>query len=286
MSNLSEKAMIAKLHINQWTARKYDRKVSEKVDRDYGSHNSGRFNKILIAEEAINKITRIVGEARRWHYENTLPWGESWEQLLPVANFQNHRDKMREFEGKFNEAANEFTDAYPDLIEEARSRLNGMFDEKDYPPAHLIREKFGFQISYYPVPSAGDLRVEGISEGEAHSIRQSITAEMEKLQNEASRNLWERIHENVAHMAERLSMKDALFRDSLVGNLRELCELLKVLNVQNDTELEEMRIRIEQRLAGYDPDVLRQSRRIRQETAHEARAILTEIETKRKIRID
>ena len=75
-------------------------------------------------------------------------------------------------------------------------------------------------------------------------------------------------------MAERLNDKDATFRDSLVGNIISLVQLLPKLNIAEDQELETMRQHIEAKLTKASPDELRNSRHIRRKVAKEASAIL------------
>jgi hypothetical protein len=88
-------------------------------------------------------------------------------------------------------------------------------------------------------------------------------------------------------MAERLSNADAIFRDTLTGNIQSLCDVLKSLNITEDPELEAMRKRIDEKLTGYNPDSLRKGRNIRMEVAKEAQDILSHIEAlgKRKLMI-
>lgn len=62
---LANKAMQVRLSISQWSARKYDRKVSSEVASKYNTDNdAGRYNKVLIAKDAIVKIQKIANAAR------------------------------------------------------------------------------------------------------------------------------------------------------------------------------------------------------------------------------
>ena len=83
--DITEKAMLASLHIRQWAARKHDKAVSREVNTHYGSQaDAGRFNKVLATKEALKEIQTVVSAARGFHLEQTLPWGERGERLLPV----------------------------------------------------------------------------------------------------------------------------------------------------------------------------------------------------------
>ena len=64
-------------------------------------------------------------------------------------------------------------------------------------------------------------------------------------------------------MQDRLSMDDTgkpkVFRNTLISNARDVCNLLKVINVTNDPELEKARCAVEAMLAGVDSKDLRDS---------------------------
>lgn len=274
-TELREKAMLVRLSVSQWTARKYDKRVSEKVAAQYQAEvNAGRYNKVLVAEDAIKAIQKTANEARTYHYENTLPWGDDDSRMLPAANYLSYSEKMRELRANFDNEVSRFIDAYPTLIEDARARLNGMFNAADYPAVFEIERKYSFTVSVMPVPVADDFRV-SLQASEIESIRADIQARTNTAQARAMADLWNRLHAAVSHMAEKLSDKDAIFRDSLISNIHELCDLLPRLNVLEDTNLENMRQDIENRLGAYCADSLRTDKTERNQAAKDAQDILT-----------
>ncbi len=47
--NLSDRALLVQLSISQWTARKYDKRVTQQaLTMNYASSDAGRFNKSLL----------------------------------------------------------------------------------------------------------------------------------------------------------------------------------------------------------------------------------------------
>ena len=60
-----------------------------------------------------------------------------------------------------------------------------------------------------------------------------------------------------------------IFRNSLISNLKDFCELIPKLNLTNDSKLEEFRKDITQKLTTLRPDNLRDSKAERK-TAHKA----------------
>lgn len=271
--SLSEKAMIVRLNIRSWTARKYDRGISDKVAADYNADkDAGRYNKGLIAQTAIKKIQKISNEARIYHYEQTLPWDDGDGRILPAANFLNYTAKMREHRAAFDQVTRDFIYDYPALVADAREKLNGMFNAADYPGANDIQNKFSFAVSISPLPDAGDFRIT-LSDGETDRIKDEITARADNATAAALRDLWGRLYSAVKHMSEKLKDKDAIFRDSLTGNIAELCELLPRLNITDDPALENARREVERELTGYNPDTLRKNETERETAARKAAEI-------------
>jgi hypothetical protein len=273
-TNLSSKAMLVKLAISQWTARKYDKEVSAKVASDYQTaSDSGRYNKVLIAEESIQAISRAATDARTFHYANTLPWADDGARILPSANYLAYTHAMQEYRLAFESAVRAFIDSYPAFVDDARIKLNGMFRESDYPGTAELAGKYAFDVAVLPMPTAEDFRVD-LASTEVDAIRAEITARGEQATATAMKDLWTRLHEAVSHMADKLGDGKAIFRDSLVGNLVELCELLPKLNILSDPNLETMRQAVEARLCSAKPDEIRKSPAARAAIAKDAKDVL------------
>jgi hypothetical protein len=266
--------MLVRLSVSQWTARRFDRAVTEKAAAAYGADTSaGRYNKILIAENAIKKVSKVVNDARTFHYTNTLPWGDDGARILPAANFQQYSAEMRQHRVTFESAVAEFSTNYPDYVTEARRRLNGMFKAEDYPTESELAKKYAFDVAVDPLPDAQDFRVE-LQSAEIDKIRHSIETRVQAAEQAATRDLWERLHTALQHIVARLSDTDAIFRDSLIDNVKELVDLLPRLNITGDGELESKRRDVETKICGLDPDKLRTDAIARKSAASEAQAIL------------
>ena len=274
-STLHQKAMLVKLSISQWSARKYDKDATKLVATQFNTDTRvGRYNKALVPKEATDPTAKIASEARLYHYKNTLPWGDDNFRLLPAANYMDYSQKMREFKSEFSSAASDFESKFPQYIQDAQSRLNGMFNPADYPPASEIGSFYSMEVTVLPLPTSEDFRVT-MQESEVARIREDIEKHNKEAQEAAMQDLWKRLYVAVENMAERLSNKDNIFRDSLVGNISELCGLLPKMNITDDPELERMRREIEDKLCGYEPITLRKDMAQRTQAAQDAKAIMS-----------
>jgi hypothetical protein len=271
---LSEKAMLVSVNMSCWTARKKDARVTKEVAERYAaSENSGQYTKALIAKEHLERITKSATAARSYHYRVTLPWLDNGARILPADLFPGYSAKMREFRTDFEDSVNAFLDNYPTLVDQARFALNGLFNDADYPSPEQMPKKFRFETTILPLPETSDFRIQLQSE-DMEKIQADTEARFNALHEQAKRDICERISEYVGRMAERLSGEKNIFRDTLVENLQELVALISGLNSIGDPKLEEIRQEIEEKLTKHSPQMLRDHKPARRETAKAAQEIM------------
>jgi len=274
---LENEAMIVRLSIRQWTARKCDSAVTAETAARYeAAPDAGRWNKTLIARDALHGVTQVVSAARTFHYENTLPWDDGGGRILPTKNFFEYSKKMRQFREQFDRVVKDFLGNYGDYREDARLKLNGMFNPSDYPTRSEINDKFGFSFDIDPVPIAEDFRV-SVQTSEAKRIKKELEDRVQERVIEATHDLYVRLNTVVARVAEKLSDKDAIFRDSLVENVVELVNLLPKLNIGNDPKLIELAKETKKKLCTLEPESLRKNEEVRAKAADDAKAILEKL---------
>jgi hypothetical protein len=248
---ITERAMLAAIHISIWTAIKHDRKVSREVAEQHGAYaGAGRYNKQLLREaERLESLRSLSGQIRQYFYKITLPWSDEGYRLLPAHFYFELTTKMREFEQAFAQQVEEFLAVYPSYIEQVRPELNGLFREEDYPSTDKLRNKFGVRLEVLPIPSGNDFRMT-LSEEEQARVAREIDEGVRQSLQKGTADLWTRLKGVVAHMVERLNEPESRFHASLVTNNCELVELLPRLNVNQDEELNRFAEEIRNRLCG------------------------------------
>lgn len=275
-NGVHSRAMLVALRISTWTARKLDKRVTARVNAQHGaSQDAGRYNKNLLGDaEEYRDLMRVAQKARDEHYKNTLEWPDEGWRLLPTSNFMPYTERLRELRREFETALETFLAVYPSLVERARVRLNGMFRPEDYPPVHALRNKFRFETEFGPVPAGSDLRI-ALPQEQLDQLVASVEARAHNATKRAVQSAWRRLHECVEHIHERLADPKNIFRDTLIGNARELVDVLARLNVTEDPDLERMRREVEERLTSYDPQALRDQPELRSQVAREAEEIMS-----------
>jgi hypothetical protein len=276
---ITERAMLAAVHISIWTAIKHDRKVSREVAEQHGAYaGAGRYNKQLLREaERLETLRSLSGQIRQYFYKITLPWSDEGYRLLPAHFYFELTTKMREFEQAFAQQVEEFLAVYPSYIDQVRPELNGLFREEDYPSTDKLRNKFGVKLEVLPIPSGNDFRVT-LSEEEQARVAREIDESVRQSLQKGTENLWARLKGVVAHMVERLNEPESRFHASLVTNVCELVELLPRLNVNQDEELNRFAGEIRDRLCVFTARDLKKNEILRAATANDAAQILTEMD--------
>ena len=110
---ITERAMLAAVHISIWTAIKHDRKISRDVADQHGAHQGpGRYNKQLLrGADKLDELRTLAGQVRQYFYKITLPWSDEGFRLLPSNLYVDLTARMREFEASFEQGVDNQTSA-------------------------------------------------------------------------------------------------------------------------------------------------------------------------------
>lgn len=283
-TNIHTRALLVWLSISTWSARKYDKAVTAKVTRDYKApSNAARVNKVLFPGDApeYKELMTECSAIRVEHYGHTLAWTDGGYRLLPTANYNDYTAWYRNAQTRIDNKLACYLTAYPTLVQTAQTLLPtdpvtglSLFNAGDYPSVGDMRKRFRISVEYAPVPAQGDIRVD-LAADQIDSIEAAIVARNDAAVRTAMDDAWQRLYKVVSHIAERLTDPEAIFRDSLIGNAREVCNSLSRLNVANDPTLDAMTARVMAELTKYEPDTLRENRYARERTAEKANAIVS-----------
>ncbi len=271
--NLSDRALLVQLSVSQWTARKYDKKVTNEVASAHGTTTAaGRYNKSLLPmNDYLDRVHKKTTHIREKFYRNTLPWGIEGTMMLPTSNYLQFMTDFRKEKGEWQYLVDQFVGNYDQLRLDAKRLLGSLYDDGDYPDESDVARKFKMDMAIFPVPST-DFRV-AIASDELTRIQQDVEKRIADAQTTAMKEVWDRLYDRVKHMAEKLADPKAIFRDTMVENTKELCALLPRLNFMDDPNLEQLRQQVEASLLKH-PEALRNDPDLRRDTAVEAKAIM------------
>jgi hypothetical protein len=272
--HLGDRALLVQLSVSQWTARKYDKRVSKQATAiNHASAEAGRFNKSLLPlNDYLERVHSKSALIRQTFYSNTLPWAMEGAQLLPTSNYLAFITQFRKERADWEILVNDFVANYPALKVQAARLLGDMYSDSDYPADNEIAGRFKMDIAIFPVPT-NDFRVE-LSGTEMARIQQDVTSRLMQAQALATKDVWQRLYERVEHISRQCSNPKGRIYDSMLEHAREMCDLLPRLNIADDPNLEAMRQEVEGKLASLSTEAIRNDPNLRQNAADDASAIM------------
>lgn len=276
--NIVKNAMLIRLNISQWSARKQDKTASLSVYEKYNVESTmGKFTKGLVSKEHLKEVKKIANAARNYYYENTLPWSKDGNRLLPSKNYMEFSKEMSKYKREFEEGIENLKINYQNFIKDAECKLGTLFNPSDYPDE--ITKYYEFTVDINPVPTSNDFRI-NLNNEEIEKIQQFIEKRT-KAQIEAVNNdLWQRFYKAINNIITKLSDPNAIFRDSLIGNLNNLIDLLPKLNITEDTDLITLTNTAKNKLGNLNVTNLRTKPEARIEANNIAKEILLDMENK------
>jgi hypothetical protein len=163
----------------------------------------------------------------------------------------------------------------------AESLLGSLYDPQNYPEAEAVRARFSVDYKYVSTSVPEKLR----------QIRADIYAregakaqkEVESMTENIKSVLRESVRDMLAHAVDKLKPKadgtQQIFRDSLLGNVRDFLATFQARNIADDTELAGICEQIDGLLMGITPDSLRTDETLRDEVRGTFEGITATLDT-------
>lgn len=184
---------------------------------------------------------------------------EAWEPL--VAALAVTREKL-------DTAVSTFAEVYLDRAREAQVELakNGIpWNPTEYPSLDDVRN--GFSIEWAPMAFDLPAALAGVSAKAFQEAKAEAEVRFENAMERAETALLAEVKGLVDRMVERLQPgedgKPRIFRDSLVGNLREFLDTAPFRNVTDSAELDQVVSELRRLLGNETAEALRKSEGMR-----------------------
>lgn len=277
---ISASAVLVELNVSNWGASKLDRNVTDTVNANHNAtRDASKVYKNLVAGSSLcSDIAKYAARIRLYHNEMTLPWANKGARLLPVKLMLEYKQHITNMRIAYDTMCNNFYAQYPSIVANARNNLQAMFKAEDYPTLDEVKEKFGFNLVFSPLPESGDFRLD-VANDDLKDLQDSYEADFNNRLAEAVRTPWEKLHKELLALSTKLHDEEGAdtkkrYHDSLLENPQELCRLLTALNVTNDPKLEEARRDLERALLGVEMEDIKESEVIRSDVKARVDAIL------------
>lgn len=156
---------------------------------------------------------------------------------------------------------------YDDVLQREATALGPNFNPGDYDSTSEVQNRVSLDYSYvtFGIPQnlPEQIRIREV-EKQSQRLTESVDAMQALLRNEMAKL--------VEHAVEKLTGskedgKPKVFRNSLIGNLRDFIQLFRDRNVTNDEQMEALCNKAKQLLDGVDPADLRDKEPVRESVA-------------------
>ena len=163
---------------------------------------------------------------------------------------------------------------------DAVHKLTGSIRNIDYPTLAQVERKFGFRLAYIELPDGGDWRLDINNEAMAE-VRANYKDHYSRQLTNALNDVWTRLHTALTRMSSQLSYKadgkKEIFKDSLVGNVMDMVELLGVCNITGDSQMTALKDELSGAMYGVTADVLREDTFTRDHTKRNIDQIIAKL---------
>lgn len=267
---IENKAMLVYVNISQATFRRFDKTATQTVkDKHATDLNAGNYTKKLLpGAKELAKITTQAGSIRTYYYAQTLPWFSDGARIISSKNYFDFIGEFNRMKTQFQDAVSDFISAYPSLKAEARSQLGDLFNSADYPSVFELRDQFKCEAAFMPVPAVSDFRTEILD-----SEKEEFMSRIREVEFKAMDECRQKLRDVVNSAVTKLKEPKAIFRDTLITNIQDICKLLPKLSIADDPQLEVIRQEVATLTADISPTICRESASHRQDAAAKLAAI-------------
>jgi len=277
---LEKSAMLVKLIRHKFNHNAFDKELSAKLAKEMKAEGTNvvRVNKTIIPKEACKGFTTVLNEGGKYFYAVTLPWDDKGYRLLPVVKYKEFVNKFREFQTRFQNATDDFIANLDSHIDAGKADLGLAASDDDYVDKQSAREDFLLKVEYETIKSGNDFRAQ-VTEEERQEIAEVIGQQHKEKFTAAQESVFIRIKEATGKLIEKMNepaargKKTPEFRDSIIGNIQGLVDILPSLNISNNPDLDALKDKLDLDLASLDPEDLRECGELRKDTAAKAEEI-------------
>lgn len=259
MSRIHEIAELTVLKTGAFGGDRRHKEATRKLQEDEGS-KAGKVSVELFKDHHVatlrKNLASIHAGARKDNEKYSLP-GEAGFRIVPVELKHDHTKALALRAQEHKDTVEAIMAEYDDLVATAPTRLGGLWKPQFFPDKECAMADFVFDVNYLPIPSNNrwDGWVDGLAE-------------------ESIRDVKDRIQLVLVRMVDKLKDPDAIFRDTLVTNIREVCKIAGDLNIYDDQSVSEVIDRCKAEFGAMDPQLLRENRASRDKAAETAASII------------
>jgi len=234
--------------------------------------------KKLIPKDYFKKWDKTVSYLRTEFYRLTSSWDDSGYRLCTVDAFWKFQRIWMEHSQVLEDFKEDFLSRYPEIREAQRTRLNGNFDESEFPPLETVRERFRYETDCAELPRKGTI-AQFYSEEQEREIIEKVEQRMAQSHHEN----YERILKALKHLADTTASADRTknCKSSTLENVKELVEVIPAINFAGDPALDQLASEVSMAFKHLEMSTIKDDQGIREKVSAAARQMAQQLEGNR-----
>ncbi len=284
--DMSARFLKVKLSITAWGNSKQAKDCAAEMEASKGAEvgKSLKAGKILLDPTALEAIGKARNALMTQHKVITGIWDDSNWRLLPTSRYFEYSEKMNPLISQFNAAADELESRYITLVDEARSRLNGLFNDDDYPGEIEFRQRFSIKTSIENLAAGTDTSRINLPAEEVDKITASMQEAFSENLHRVQGDQWQRLLSVVTNLKDSLIAYDKgdqrTVRQTLIDSIDKTCSDIPDFNVLADPALIDAITEIKTQFATVDMSYVRENPALRTETISAASRAAAKLKAK------
>lgn len=254
---LAARIKICILNQSFWNSKRQHKGESMQENLRHGLNNDAEVYVRLTKHEELSKASAIKGQIYLSHRRLTLPSPVDGMRIVPAGREFEHAETISNLRAIFDNHVRNFLDDYENVVENAKKRLNGLFDPTMFPPKEQMKGKFCNDVKYMETPT-----------NNSWSDWLNETAQLGRIE------LQDRIVGAARKLIE-VCNNDGKLYSSVLENLEDICNLAGDFNLLEDPIIAKAAKELKPVATDFNVDVLRDNKTLRRDTAERAQRILS-----------
>jgi len=247
------------LTFSQWDGSVAAPNVSKETEERHGAEKgTTRVTIAHLPKEVLSKLRARAHALRSLWNSKTLPWGDGGLRVVRADEYLGLFEVISEAKRELQELHEDICVSLPAMKADAKKRLNGLYQERAFPTANEIRDRFCIEIHSSPVPLT-DQRVEGLSAGAQSLVEKSVRKQIADSLNAALSDIHKQLLDLIADVCRRVSKDDqkGVRYGGMMKSIVSVCDSLAHCNITDDKRLAAMLEKTRSKLTAFDPIALR-----------------------------
>jgi len=195
------------------------------------------------------------------------PWGRDGRRFLSHALVSKFEQETAPMLHAIQESQESFLAEVPHLKNRFKDEAGNLSDDIYFPEASELRPKFAVGIDYDVPTGTYDIRLGGLSDEHRARYEQQVRKSEQERIDGVVKHVTNIVEQRLTRIVQGMNdyhvdekgKAHGVFRDSLIGNVREIAGLLEHWNITGNAEVDAVRKRLLTEVCPLDPSDLRKS---------------------------